>query len=135
MTVFRIGEQVPTLTRITIEGRIISITKEYKYLRISLQLFANCFTKHITGKSTLATRVMQDVKFIRELSLETAMTLFKSKILPILTYGIEVIWTHPNERKLAALESIKSTYIKRVIGVAKNTRSRLVYYSRGKRSS
>ena len=70
---------------------------------------------------------MHDVKFIRELSLETAMALFKSKILPILTYGIEVIWTHLNERNLATLESVKSTYIKRAIGVAKNTRSRLVY--------
>jgi hypothetical protein len=50
---------------------------------------------------------MYDVKFIRELSLETAMALFKSKILPILTYVIEVIWTHLNERNLATLESIK----------------------------
>ena len=69
----------------------------------------------------MATRAMHDVKFIRELSLETVMAL-KSKILPILTYGIEV-----NERNLATLESVKSTYIKRAVGVAKNTRSRLVY--------
>ena len=55
------------------------------------------------------------------------MALFKSKIFPVLTYGIQVIWTHINERNLATLESVKSTYIKRVIGVAKNTRSRLVY--------
>jgi hypothetical protein len=34
---------------------------------------------------------MHEVKFIRELALETAMALFKSKILPNLTYGIEVI--------------------------------------------
>ena len=44
---------------------------------------------------------MHDVKFIRELFLETAMAPFKSKILPILTYGIEVIWIHLNERNLA----------------------------------
>ena len=35
--------------------------------------------------------------------------------------------THLNERNLATLESVKSTYIKRAIGVAKTTRSRLVY--------
>ena len=51
----------------------------------------------------------------------------KSNILSILTYGIDVIWTHLNERNLATLESVKSTYIKTAIGVAKNTRSRLVY--------
>ena len=55
------------------------------------------------------------------------MALLKSKLLPILTYGIEVIWTHLNERNLTTLESVKSTFIKRAIGVAKNTRSRLVY--------
>ena len=63
------------------------------------------------------------------------MTLFKSKILPILTYGIEVIWTHLNERNLIILESVKSNYIKRAIGVAKNTRSRLDYLLARKSSS
>jgi hypothetical protein len=29
------------------------------------------------------------------------MALFKSKILPIQTYGIEVIWTQLNERNLS----------------------------------
>ena len=54
---------------------------------------------------------MHDVKFIRELSLETAMALFKSKILPILTYGIEVIWTHLNERPLATIKRRRTTII------------------------
>ena len=73
-----------------IEGRNISIVKEYKYLGITLQPSAKCFTKHITGKATQATRAMHDVQLIRELSLKTAMALLKLKILPILTYGIEV---------------------------------------------
>ena len=118
MMVFRTGEQIPTPTRITIEGRIISIAKNYKYLGITLQPSTKCFTKHITGKATQATRVMHDVKFIRELSLETAMAQFKSKILPILTYGIEVMWTPLNERNLATLESVKLC-IKRAIGMGK----------------
>ena len=45
-------------------------------------------------------------KIFRELSLETAMALFKTKILLILTYGIEVIWTHLNERPLATIKSV-----------------------------
>jgi Reverse transcriptase (RNA-dependent DNA polymerase). len=78
MIVFRTGGQIPTPTRITIEGRIISIAKDYKYLGITLQPSAKCFTKHITEKATQTTRAMHDVKLIRELSLETAMELFKS---------------------------------------------------------
>ena len=68
--VFRTGGQIPSPTRIPIEGRKISIVKEYKYLGITLQPSAKCFTKQITGKATQATRAMHGVKFIRELSLE-----------------------------------------------------------------
>ena len=73
MMVFRTGGQIPSPTRITIKGRIISIAKECKYLGITLQPSAKCFTKHIKGKAAQAIRAMHDVKFIRELSLETAM--------------------------------------------------------------
>ena len=82
MMVFRTGGQVPRPTRITIEGKIISIAKDYKYLGITLQPSAKCFTKHITGKATHATRAMLEVKFIRELSLETAMALLRGDCKP-----------------------------------------------------
>lgn len=55
------------------------------------------------------------------------MALFKAKILPILTYGIEIIWEHLHEKNLATMERVKATYIKRAIGVSKYTRSRLAY--------
>ena len=57
--------------------------------------------------------------------META--LFGCKITPIITYGIEIKWSYITEKNLLALEIIKSLYIKRAIGVAKTTRSRLVY--------
>ena len=57
--------------------------------------------------------------------META--LFGCKITPIITYGIEIKWSYITEKNLLALERIKSLYIKRAIGVAKTTRSRLVY--------
>ena len=55
------------------------------------------------------------------------MTLFRYKIMPIITYGIEIIWPHLSKRNLSAMERIQSLYIKRAIGVVKTTRSRLVY--------
>ena len=77
MMVFRTGGQIPSPTRITIERRKISIAKEYKYIGITLQPSAKCFTKHITKKATQATSAIHDVNLIRVLSLETAMALFK----------------------------------------------------------
>ena len=70
---------------------------------------------------------MHDIKNIRLLSLETALNLFKTRIIPILCYGIEVIWSHLTENNLNTLEKVKATYLKRIFGVSKTTRSRLVY--------
>ncbi|PSN47824.1 hypothetical protein C0J52_16432 [Blattella germanica] len=70
---------------------------------------------------------MHEIKLIRSLSLETAMALFRAKILPILTYGLEIIGPHLTKKNLATLERVKAAYIKKVLGVSKTTRSRLVY--------
>jgi hypothetical protein len=70
---------------------------------------------------------MHEITHIRALNLETAITLFRCKIMPIIMYRIEIIWPHLTEKNLSALERIKSLYIKRAIGVANTTRSRLVY--------
>ena len=69
---------------------------------ITLHPSAKCFTKHTKEK---AIKAMHEKNFISILRLDTAMALFNSKILPILTYGIEVIWVHLNEKNLATLEN------------------------------
>ena len=87
--------------------------KKTKYLGITLQPSAKCHTEHITEKVTQATRAMHEINFIRTLSSDIAMALPIKKSFR--SYGIEVIWTHLNERNLATLERVKATYIKRVI--------------------
>ena len=70
---------------------------------------------------------MHDVQKIKSLSLETAVALFKTKIMPVLTYDIEIVGEKLTMANLETLEKVKATYIKKAIGVSKNTRSRLVY--------
>jgi len=40
-------------------------------------------------------------------NLETATTLFGCKIMPIIIYGIEIIWPHLTKKDLSVLERIK----------------------------
>lgn len=127
MMVFRQGGRAPASAEIFINKNKIAIVKDFKYLGITLQTSAKCFTKHVTEKATQAVRAMHEISYIRTLSLETAMELFRCKIMPILTYGIEIIWPYLTEKNLEALEKVKALYIKRAIAVSKTTRSRLVY--------
>lgn len=126
MMIFRNGGKAPAKAEINIRGQKIKISPDYKYLGVTLQPTAKCFTKHVTERAAQAIMAMQEIKNIRLLSLETAMKLFNAKIMPIVSYGIEVIWEHLTERNLETIEKVKSTYLKKTLGVSKTTKSRLV---------
>ena len=52
------------------------------------------------------------------------MILFRTKVFPTLTYGLEEIWEHLSLRQLQELESLKPRYLKRVLEVSKFALSR-----------
>jgi hypothetical protein len=54
-----------------------------------------------------------------------AFRLFKVKVLPTLTYGLQIIWDHLSVKQLESIESLKARYLKRTKG--QYTPSRLVY--------
>ena len=74
-----------------------------------------------------AVRAMNDIKDMKLIALGTAMQLFRLKVVPTLTYGIELIWEYLTGKQLLELEKIKARYLKRVLGVSQYTQSRLVY--------
>jgi hypothetical protein len=74
-----------------------------------------------------AVRAMNDIKDMKLITLGTAMQFFRLKVVPTLTYGMELIWDHLTRKQLLELEKKKARYLKRVLGVSQHTRSRLVY--------
>ena len=127
MMAFKQGGKVPTSADI-INRRKINIGKDYKYLGLPLQTSAKCNTKHTSDKVTQAASTIHEITHIRAPNLVTAMTLFGCKINPIITYGIEIVWPHITKKNLSALGRIKLLYLKSAIGVAKTTKSRLIYF-------
>lgn len=125
--IFRNGGRAPIKEEIYIRETKLKIVPDFKYLGITLQTSAKCFTKHITEKTTQAILAIHEIRNIRQLSLETAMLLFRVKIQPILTYGIEIIWSYLTMKNLSSLERVKARYLKAILGVSKTTQSRLAY--------
>jgi hypothetical protein len=74
-----------------------------------------------------AVRAMNNIKNLKLLTLGTAMQLFRLKVEPTLTYGLEFIWEYLMCKQLLELEKMKASYMKRVLAVSQHTRSRLVY--------
>ncbi|KAJ4429491.1 hypothetical protein ANN_21660 [Periplaneta americana] len=70
---------------------------------------------------------MYDIHAISRISLKTAMALFNAKIVPIATYGIDLIWERLSLKDLMNLEAVKSRFLKATLGISKYTKSRLAY--------
>jgi hypothetical protein len=77
------------------------------YLGITLEVSGTTFSVHIKERLAAAIRSISDIRLLHRMSLETAMELFRTKVIPTLTYGLEEIWEHLSRRQLQELESLK----------------------------
>jgi hypothetical protein len=68
-----------------------------------------------------AVRAINDIKDMRLIALGIAVKLFRLKVVPALTYGMELIWEHLMYKQLLELEKMKARYLKRVLGVSQHT--------------
>ena len=127
MVVFRKGGRLAQTDKIYCRGVPLRKKNFYKYLGITVQLTGKTFTVHIQERLNAAVRSISDIEHLQRISLKTAMRLFDAKIVPTLTYGIEIIWECLTVRQLQDIERLKATYLKRAMGVSKYTSSRLVY--------
>src|SRR5690606_22826929 len=53
--------------------------------------------------------------------------LFQMKVLPIATYDIEYVWDYIPKKGLRLLDKVKTTFLKRTLGVSKYSKDRLIY--------
>jgi hypothetical protein len=124
---FRKGGRLPATTHIKHKDTELTRVNAYKYLGVTLQTNGRSSTKHIKDKTAAAIIAMNEIKVIRQLSIETAIALFHIKISPIISYAIDNIWEHLSKNDLALIERVKATYLKKVLCLAKNAPSRITY--------
>lgn len=127
LMVFRRGGRLPKTDFIVCGGHILTPTRQFAYLGFTLQVTGTTFSVHIKERLAAALRSISDIRHLQRMSLETAMKLFRVKVLPTLTYGLEVIWEFLTRRQLQELENMKPRYSKRVLGVSNYALSWYVY--------
>src|SRR6266481_9823103 len=99
------------------------------YIGVAISSTARCFIHYMCrkGRWKAIITAMKVIKNPRVLSVDTALKLFKLKIAPIATYGVNVIWTYLTVKNLVDLDKLLPFFLKRVLGVSLYARNRLVY--------
>ena len=131
MMVFRNGGKVSKQEFITLETERINIVSSFKYLGITLQSSGKSYSKHVKEKALAAAKATRKIQNLTSLSIESAMKIFNTAIVPILTYGIELVWNHLKKKDLEIWESVKATFLKKALRVSKFTQTRLIYVLTG----
>jgi hypothetical protein len=124
--IFRNGGRAPANT-FFYNGEALEIVKHFPYLGVIFQQTGSCFTQHITNRSSMAIFAMNSIKKPFSLSINTAIKLFDLKIAPTATYAIEVLWNYLTSANFEQLESVKATFLKRMLCLSKFSSSRLSY--------
>ena len=127
MLTFRKGGKLAADNVINLNGEPLVNVSHFNYLGVVLQTQGNCFTQHVKLRAINAIKAIQDIQQLGKLSLGTALQLFKTKIAPIATYGIEPLWHHLTKSNLQEIEKVKSTFLKKILCLSKFTPNRLVY--------
>lgn len=127
LMVFRRGGRLAKDDYIVCGGHTLMPKQQFRYLGITMQVTGSTFSVHIKERLAAALRSINDIRHIQRMSINTAMELFRIKVLPALTYGLELLWNYLSRRQLQELENLKPRYLKRVLGVSKFSLSRYTY--------
>ena len=124
---FRKGGRTSEKDKLTLLGKPLEVVPQFTYLGITLQTTLRSFRIHVQQKVTAAIKAIYSMRYLHQLAMKTAITLFKAVITPIATYGISLMWEKLQARDLAQIESVKARFMKRVMGVGKTAPSRMAY--------
>ncbi|KAJ4436809.1 hypothetical protein ANN_16941 [Periplaneta americana] len=125
--IFRKGGKISQEDKIFLKQEPLQTVNQVKYLGLTLQTTTNSFRIHTKQRATAATKAIHDIRELIKLSLKTAMIIFDTKIVPILTYGLDLTWDKLRTKDLHTLETVKARFLKATLGISKHTLSRLVY--------
>lgn len=124
---FRRGGALSSSDRLSVDGSELEFVSCFTYLGVEFSSRGTCFGKHIAERTSKSISAMNSIPDPQKLSVSTALTLFNIKVAPVATYGITLVWGDLTTGQLEELDKIKATYLKRVLGLPRNARNRLVY--------
>jgi hypothetical protein len=128
---FRRGGRLARTDRLVLTTGEIDFVSEFTYLGFLITSRLTSFSRHIEVRRRKALLKVLELPDLRILSLSTALELFRLKIAPCAIYGIRLYWQYLSEANLNTIDSIKTTFLKRTLGISKFARNRAVYLMAG----
>lgn len=110
--------------KITINGHRLELVSSFPYLGVTLTPKLS-FTRHLQEKSAKAAAAMALCGNLQEVSIKTAMNLFRIKILPIVSYALKSFSHLLTLENLKQIDRVKTTFLKRALGLHRNASSTL----------
>ena len=110
-----------------VNDEAVEFVPEFTYLGVTFQSSGRSFSTHMSKKARAAIFATAKLTSLSKSSVNTALKLFDLAVAPIASYGIQVMWPYLTLHDLIKLESVKSRYLKKALGLSKFMKSRLTY--------
>jgi hypothetical protein len=123
---FRRGGRCAASDVLVIDGITVPFVSSFVYLGVTFTVTSTTFSQHVQERRARAITAIRSLPTPRSLSLQTAMGLFRSNIAPIASYGIALCWEWLKVCDFEAMDGVQMCFLRRVLGVSKFARSRLV---------
>ena len=124
---FRRGGRIAAQDTLHIATTPLAYVKKFPYLGLLLTPNGHSFLSHVAERCRKALIAVSTFRNPQLLSIPTALRLFDLKIAPIAAYGIALIWSDLTPTSLEQLNRLKASFLKRVLGLHRTARNRLVY--------
>ena len=123
---FRAGGRVGKKDKFWVNGKQIGMAKEVTYLGVRLSCQGS-IDSHVRERVRKAKIAIARIRKPHLLSIKTAMAVFSLCVGPVAYYGLAAVWERMSVRLLGMVETVKASFLKRCLGVARSTKNRLVY--------
>jgi hypothetical protein len=112
---------------IRMAGSVLERVVRFEYLGVTVTPSLESFRVHLETRAAKAVAASFSIASPYLLSLKCALELYSMSVEPVLCYGLEVVWKSLTARQMSVLDSVKARFLKRVMGVSKYTRNRLMF--------
>jgi hypothetical protein len=123
---FRGGGRLAAIDRLNVDGVPVEFVSAYPYLGVTFTVTAATFSRHVRDRRAKAIAAIRLLPSPRLLSLATALSIFRSKIAPMATYGLPQCWTFLKISDFQAVDGVLMCFLRMVMGVSRFAKSRMV---------
>jgi hypothetical protein len=124
---FRRGGRLAASDILSLDNEGVEFVGSFCYLGFLISTSTTSYSRHIAFRRTKCLMALSEIPDLRRLPLETAMALFRIKLSTCADYGIRVIWDRLSTANMMVLDSVKSSFLKKCLGLSKYARSRHAY--------